>query len=144
MRRFGLKKKSVGEAMWTLSALKSPNGDVTGTHLLMQGARWNEREYSYVMFVTLSYEGGHMPSTEVMHRFDEFEEKLADCLVRCPGLNVGVFMHRGNRDWICYVKDGQAAANLVYSELSSYSPKILVKYDPKWSEYRSFADMSKG
>ena len=140
---FRRKKKMDVKGTWTLGSLTAENGDLAGTHMVLEGASRHDREHPFVVFVTLSYEGGELPSEAEMQRFDEFDDRLTDCLARCPGLNVGMFTHGGIRDWICYVKDGQVAANIIDSELSSYSPKIEVKHDPTWSEYRSFAAMGK-
>ena len=94
MKWFGAKKDT-----WQLSKM-TRDGRPIGTQLLRINPSTNRRAHPHLIYFTVCYEGGHLPSPSDFDRFDIIDDELIRLDPILGFAIVATITTGGKRDWV--------------------------------------------
>ena len=137
MKWFGAKKDT-----WQLSKM-TRDGRPIGTQLLRINPSTNRRAHPHLIYFTVSYEGGHLPSPSDFDRFDIIDDELIRLDPILGFAIVATITTGGKRDWVIYAKDAETVMSGLFRELGEHSPQMETQPDPSWIQYKDLVKMAK-
>lgn len=123
-----------------LAETRDRKGNLLGTHVIALGLRAN-RDFPHLIYCTFAFRGTPLPTVAEFERFDIIQDRIDNLALIADFIEVGIMTIEGKRDYLLYARDGQAALNSLFTELSEFSPQMERQYDPKWSQYNTLMKM---